>query len=131
MNPVSALVVDTSCWIEFFRGRSLPILELALKEGRVVLSPIVIAELLSSTLSRSAERRLVDFLQDLEIHPTPTTHWLAVGRLRRSCRKSGISLSTSDAHVAQCALDREAFLYSFDKVFQKISPKMALKLIPE
>ena len=128
---MSALVVDTSCWIEFFRGRSLPVLESALKEGRVVLSPIVIAELLSGALSASAERSLVDFLGDLEIHFTPVSHWLAVGRLRRSCSKAGLSLSTPDAHVAQCALDRGAFLYSFDKVFQKVAPKISLKLVAE
>lgn len=126
---MSALVVDTSCWIEFFAGRSLPPLELALKEGRVVLSPIVVAELLSGGLSAAREQQLINFLGDLEIHPTPTIHWLEVGRLRRQCRKAGLSLSTPDAHVAQCALDRGAFLYSFDKIFKQIASKVSLKTI--
>lgn len=131
MNPVSALVVDTSCWIEFFAGRSLPPLELALKEGRVILSPIVVAELLSGAMSPAKEQQLVDFLGDLEIHLTPTTHWLAVGRLRRQCQKAGFLLSTPDAHVAQCALDRGAFLYSFDKIFKRIASKVSLKTIED
>jgi predicted nucleic acid-binding protein len=62
---VNAIVVDTSIWVEFFRGRTLPHLERALGDGDVVLSPIVAAELTSAPLTGTEQRRLADFLRDL------------------------------------------------------------------
>lgn len=126
---MSGLIVDTSVWIEFFSGRTLPELEGALEEGRVVLSPIVVAELTSGYLTPSKERALVGFLKELELYPTPWSHWLGVGKLRRSLLKKGVKVSVPDAHVAQCALDAEGTLYSFDKIFKKISEKTSLRLL--
>ena len=37
---MSALIVDTSVWVSFFRGQSLARLEQALSDGDVVLAPI-------------------------------------------------------------------------------------------
>ncbi|MEW6055793.1 MAG: PIN domain-containing protein, partial [Bdellovibrionota bacterium] len=45
---MNVLVVDTSVWISYFAGKPLSDLDLALKEGRVHLSPVVLAELLSA-----------------------------------------------------------------------------------
>ncbi len=128
---MNELIVDTSVWIEFFHGKTLPILETALQESRVILSPLVYAELLSGQTAKSTDRRLIDFLDELDLHPVPRTHWSAVGHLRRSCSGKGMTLSIPDAHVAQCAIDVEGLLYSFDAIFLKISRITSLKLLEE
>lgn len=126
---MSGLVVDTSVWIEFFKDKSLPHLEEALKSSQVVISSMIVAELLSGKIPAKQEKELIEFLQDLNpLHPD-TEHWIRVGQLRRLVLSKGISISTPDAHIAQCALDLEARLYTFDKIFEKLVKITGLKLI--
>lgn len=122
------LVVDTSVWIDFFRGRSIPLLEDALALGSVVLPPIVVAELVSGVRKPADRAALIDLLDDLPIHETPRDHWVRVGDLRRRLIEKGHEISTPDAHVAQCALDRDAPLLSSDRVFARITRHAALRL---
>jgi predicted nucleic acid-binding protein len=123
MCLVSAVVVDTSVWIQFFRGDSLPGLESALSDGLVLLCPIVAAELLSAPLTKRERASLTDFLADLPIAATPREHWFAVGALRAEAAKLGLTLSTPDAHVAQCARDVGGAVWSRDAIFQKLAQK--------
>ena len=98
--------------------------------GAVVLPPIVIAELVSGARSAHDRRAVIDVLRDLPAHETPTDHWLRVGELRRRLRGKGESISTPDAHVAQCALDRDALLLSRDAVFERIARLEPLRVRP-
>ncbi|MBI2083907.1 MAG: PIN domain-containing protein [Deltaproteobacteria bacterium] len=126
---MSELIVDTSVWIDFFSGKTLPELEQALKDGRVLLSPIVRAELLSGTMTTAKEKQLVDFLEDLNFHETTEAHWTAVGRARRLFREKGLRVSVPDAHVAQCALETNGLLYSFDTIFSKIAQIVPIRIL--
>ena len=115
---MSGLVVDTSIWIDFFSGFEVPVLEEALAAGTVVLPPIVVAELVSGARDTKARDQLRDLVLDLDVHPTPIDHWVRVGELRRTLQSKGISISTPDAHVAQCALGRDAGLLGRDTIRQ-------------
>jgi len=128
---VSGLVVDTSIWIDFFRGEPLPDLELALRDGLVVLPPLVVAELLSAPLRKKQRAELTSMLHDLPVHETPFAHWQAVGELRAALRKKGVSVSTPDAHVAQAAIELEARLWSRDAIFTRVAARTALRLFDE
>lgn len=44
--------------------------------------------------------------------------------------KAGLSVSTPDAHVAQCALDMAGVLLATDGVFRRIAGTSRLKLTP-
>jgi predicted nucleic acid-binding protein len=124
---VSALVVDTTIWVDFFRGRSLPRLEQSLSDGDVVLPPIVAAELVSAPLGAKERRSLEDFLRDLPIAPTPLEHWLQVGALRAAAARKGLTVSTPDAHVAQVALDLGGSVWSEDDVFARLAAKSLVR----
>lgn len=126
---MSAVVVDSSVWIEFFRGRDLPTLEEALSEGRVLVPPLVVAELVSGATSRGDSQKVADLVRDLELVETPREHWVRVGELRRRLRSRGLSVSTPDAHVAQCALDVRGILLSNDAVFRRIGRLTELQLV--
>lgn len=123
------LVVDTSVWIDFFGGESVPLLEDALALGSVVVSPVVLAELVSGAKKDADRSALVDLLEDFSLHETPREHWVRVGDLRRELARKGLAVSTPDAHVAQCALDREAPLLSRDAVFARIARMTPLRLV--
>jgi len=53
-----------------------------------------------------------------------------VGDLRRRLAGRGVSVSTPDAHVAQCALDRGALLLSRDAIFLRIAQTSELRVQP-
>ena len=65
---------------------------------------------------------------ELPLHETPLDHWVRVGDLRRQLSGRGLAVSTSDAHVVQCALDRDALLLSRDAVFRRIAAIAKLRL---
>jgi tRNA(fMet)-specific endonuclease VapC len=125
---VSGVVADTSVWIDFFAGGDVPLLADALAQTTVVLPPIVVAELISGARRRRERVAVADLVRDLPLHETPVEHWLRVGELRRTLRAHGLSVSTPDAHVAQCALDRSALLLSRDAVFRRIAKYCTLRV---
>ena len=125
---MNVLVVDTSTWISFFRGSSVPTLELALKEGRAYLTVVVAAELLSSFKPESKREDFIAFLRELPLCDASLEHWVRVGNLRSSLAKRGFAVSTPDAHVAQSAIDLECYLLSEDKIFAKFKEITGLKL---
>jgi predicted nucleic acid-binding protein len=126
---VSALVIDTSSWISYFAGRGSDLVELALAESRVYLSPVVAAELLSGKLNTKERDALESLLSDLPLCPNELQHWFRVGKLRSALIKNGLSVSTPDAHIAQCALDLDAELLSEDRIFNRIAEHHRLRLI--
>lgn len=129
IKAVNVLVVDTSVWIDYFnRLDPDPELDLGLKEGRVYLSPIVAAEILSSRLSGHDRKAMIEFLKELPLCDSGFDHWARVGELRARLSAQGINLSTPDAHVAQCALDLEGYLYTRDGVFQIAAGPLQLRL---
>jgi len=125
---VKGVVADTSEWIEYLAGRPSMLLDQALETGSVVVPPVVISELTSGARSRDEQFMLEDMLADLPIHEHEFHHWARVGELRRSLRAKGLSVSAADAHVAQCAIDRDAPLLTRDAVFWKIASHTPLKL---
>ncbi len=127
---MKGLVVDTSAWIDFFAGRDEPLLEDALASGAIVLPPIVVAELVSGARREDQRRAIADLLLSFLVHETPLDHWIRVGELRRSLKDQGLTVSTPDAHVAQCALERDAALLSHDRIFVRIAEVTELKLAP-
>jgi predicted nucleic acid-binding protein len=125
---VSGLVVDTSVWIDFFRGRAVSALEEGLAQGVVTLPPVVVAELVSGARRPKQRASIADLVRDLSVHATPVEHWVRVGELRRLLADKGIAVSTPDAHVAQCALDLKAVLLARDGVFTEIAAATSLRL---
>jgi predicted nucleic acid-binding protein len=124
---VSAIVVDTSVWIDFFGGRPAERLDEALQVGSIVIPPVVVSELLSGAKGRD-RGPLLEFLSDMEVAATPFTHWVAVGDLRAALLRRGLTVSTPDAHVAQCALDRDALLMTHDAVFTRMAAFVPLRV---
>ena len=125
---MTGLVADTSEWIEYLAGRQADLLDNALASGAVVVPPAVVAELLGG--ARSVEEKMVleDLLRDLVLHRTSFDHWTRVGELRRRLREHGLTVSIADAHVAQCALDRDVLLLTRDAVFRSIAQHTGLRV---
>jgi predicted nucleic acid-binding protein len=126
---VSGLVIDTSVWIDFFAGRPVPAVEDGLAQGIVVLPPLVVAELVSGARREKERAAIADLVRDLAVHETPVEHWVRVGELRGALARKGVAVSTPDAHVALCALDRDAVLVTRGEVFRRIAKEAPLRLV--
>lgn len=125
---MSALVVDTSSWIAWLAGGGSDLVDEALDEGRLHLPVIVSAELLSGRLAEAERAELQDILSHLPPVGTDPEHWFRVGKLRAQLRAKGLSVSTPDAHVAQCTIDTRGVLLTEDRVFEKIAKVVRLPL---
>jgi predicted nucleic acid-binding protein len=125
---VSGVIVDTSVWVDYLTGKDIPVLGDALRQGSVALPPIVLAELISGAHRPRERAALINFLSELPLCETTRDHWIRVGELRRRCREKGLSVSTPDAHVAQCALDADALLLTRDIIFSDIARHADLRL---
>jgi predicted nucleic acid-binding protein len=128
---VSGLVVDTSAWIDFLAGEPVPSLDSALSLGITVTTPVVVAELLSGARTSVDRMEIVSLFFDLPVHESGLEHWIRVGELRRHLKERGLTVSTPDAHVAQCALDRGAPLLSRDRIFSRIAEHCRLEVLAD
>jgi predicted nucleic acid-binding protein len=122
------VIVDTSVWIELLAGRESPDAERALADGAVVIPPLVVAELVSGASTPAGRQAVGELLQELPVHEAPLEHWIRVGDLRRTLGGKGVNATVPDAHIAQCALDRDAILLSRDAIFAKIARYTRLRL---
>ena len=125
---MNALLVDTSAWISYLSNRGEPEIDLALEEGRVYLSPVVAAELLSGKLSALERTKLTRLFRELPVCGADLEHWIRVGNLHSTLLTKNLLVSTPDAHIAQCALDLDCYLLSEDKVFARIAKATDLRL---
>lgn len=125
---MAGTVVDTSEWIEFFKGSPAALIEQALLNGAAIVPPVVVAELISGASTVEQCNAIGEVLQDAPLHETPLDHWIRVGELRAMLKRKGLSVTIPDAHVAQCALDRDAVLLTRDRVFSAIARHTRLRL---
>ncbi len=125
---MNAVVIDTSTWIELLARGATPLQADALVRGLVHVPPLVAAEVLSGKLGAARRRELEGSFLELPWCGADEEHWFRVGRLRSSLREKGLTVSTPDAHVAQCALDLGAELWSEDHVFRHVARHTKLRL---
>lgn len=109
-------------------GSAIAELENATARGDIVLAPLVIAELLSGATTPEQRVAIGELLQDYEMHQTNLGHWMRVGDLRRLLASNGVNATIPEAHIAQCALDRDAVVYTNDEIFVRIAQHTSLRV---
>lgn len=125
---VVAVVVDSSAWIDYFAGLDTPDVDGAVRDGSAVMSPIVVAELMTGAISLEYRRSIGEILQEVPLFDATLEHWMNVGELRRALRRKGLHVTIPDAHIAQCALDLDAVLLTRDAIFPRIARHTRLRL---
>lgn len=125
----SGVVVDTTVWIEFLRGRNDPVrrhLRTLLSAQRVVLVGIVMAEVLQGIRSPSEHHQVEDHFRALPYLETRRETWRAASELARELREVGQSVPLSDLVIAAIAMEHALSLYSTDPHFVRI-PHLVLE----
>ena len=123
------MIADTSIWIDHFLGKTgedLEVFRKSLNEGRVMMAPVVLTELLSSQhLPEALEKDLCE----MEFAEPRPQFWRDAGRLRRRLARTGLNASLADCLIAQSCLERDVPLLTRDNGIRSFGPKIGLSII--
>ena len=126
---MSRILVDTSIWIDFFRGNESaePLLEL-LDSGNIVTNDLILTELLPS-IRRKKEADLEELLLSVEKIPM-SIDWNDLARMQLENLSSGNNnMGVPDLMILQNAIQNGLVLFENDKHFRLIGSKYAIRLL--
>jgi tRNA(fMet)-specific endonuclease VapC len=113
------ILVDTSAWIEFFRGRD-PIanrVDDLLEANDVALCGPIVTELRRGFRSASDRARVLPLLEACHVLAQPASLWEEAGDIGFSIRRRGLAVKTLDLLIAAYALSHSVQLLTTDKDF--------------
>ena len=121
MKPVGSLV-DTSVWIDFFRGVA-SIKELLAKlvaRDRVFTAGPVLFELLQGIRSPEERGQVKEALLSVNFLEITPEDWEAAALISRELRSQGITIPMTDLLLAQLAKAHDLEIISLDPHFDQI-----------
>lgn len=127
---LAKVLLDTSVWIEFMRGRE-PVCGLVramLDNDVIVCNGIILAELLQGCKASNESIFIKNFTDVFEFPAETVERWLRSGELAAEMRAKGVTVPLSDCFIALTALDTKAELISADHHFEEIARFIPLKL---
>ena len=123
------IAADTSTWVAFFRGETgsdVELLDLALRDQQVVMSPVVLTELLSDP---KLPPDVATTLCELPLLETDEGYWRRAGELRAQVLAARRKARLGDALIAQSCLDRGIPLVTRDRDFKAFAAAAALDIL--
>ena len=126
------VIVDTSVWVSFFRGRpedkvASDALDYLLSGDEALVNDIILTELIPFLRVRGEVER-AECLLALQ-SPSLDTDWDELRTLQETCIRSGINkVGVPDLMVAQQAMRLGVPLFSIDKHFALIAQIAPLRL---
>lgn len=114
-------LVDTSVWIDYFKGTSDDELERLVATDRICVNDTVLAELLPS-IDKRGERGLRDILTSITRIPV-YVDWEGIIYMQTQNLLHGINnVGIANMIIAQNVIEHGLTLYSHDKHFALMSP---------
>jgi predicted nucleic acid-binding protein len=122
------VLVDTSIWIDYFRGgNSSSDLDALIDENLVVTNDIILAELVPY-LKVKKQRTVITLLQEISRVPMQV-NWEELIDYQVRCLKAGANgVGIPDLMIAQNARTNNCKVYSLDKHFRLLSQVVKVKL---
>ncbi|MEI6545135.1 MAG: PIN domain-containing protein, partial [Methylococcales bacterium] len=121
-------LVDTSVWIDFFRGKQTSAVEqlrcILQSEQTVGINSLIYQEILQGSESEQRFNQFRDYFKELTFYQPKdiTESYAQAAYLYFSCRRKGITIrSTIDCLIAQTAIDNDLILLHSDKDFERIA----------
>lgn len=128
------IVVDTSVWIEFFKGRGSfwdrTLASLIQSDMPIAVTEVIYCEVLQGIRDDAVFTKVRDILQAFPVLPLGGLQIAdrAVG-LYRACRKKGYTIrSTVDCFIAAVCLDAGAALFHRDRDFDVLAKVSGLEI---
>ena len=124
-----SVIVDTSVWIEYFRGgNNFEKLDFLIDENLVVINDLILAELIPFLKIRKQRKviKLLKHINKLEIH----IEWDQLIEFQYKCLKNGMNgVGIPDLIIIQNAKQHHCEIYSLDNHFKLIKYIFKSKLI--
>ena len=122
------IAIDTSSWSAYLAGQTGADVEhvaRALEQGRAVLPPVVLSELLSNPRLPTTAATLVLELPVLELSEG---YWERAGRLRAKVLARGLRARLADTLIAESCIDHNVALVTRDPDFRHFAKLGGLEL---
>ena len=122
------VLVDSSVWIEYFRGSNGDgDLDFLIQQDLVVVNDLILAELIPA-LHLRRQRKLIGLLREVA-RPPLDTDWDDIIQMQIICLRNGINkIGIPDLMIAQHAIQNGLGLYSQDKHFALLARHVPLVL---
>ena len=123
-----SVLVDSSIWVEYFRGSpDQAKLDFLIQEDLVVVNDLILAELIPALHTRR-QRKLIGLMQEI-IRPPLSVDWADIIQMQILCLRNGINkVGIPDLMIAQHAIQNGLELYSRDKHFRLLARHVPLVL---
>lgn len=115
------VLVDTSIWIDYFRGgHNSKELDFLIDENLIATNDIILAELLPY-LKVKKQTKVIKLLHEINKIPL-AIHWEEIIEFQVRCLKGGANgVGIPDLIIAQNAKQHNCEIYSLDKHFRLLS----------
>lgn len=119
-----SVLVDSSAWIDYFRGiPEAAVVDFLLEEDLVATNDLILAELIPS-LQQRKKRTVITLLKQVKRYAI-TIDWDDIIHMRITCLRNGINgVGIPDLMIAQNARQNHLSLLTFDKHFTLMSEQM-------
>jgi hypothetical protein len=126
---MSLVLVDTSIWIDYFRGNSVAsALHRLIESNHIVTNDLILAELLPSIIIRKEDQlqELILAVRKVELR----IDWQEVRRMQiRNLESGNNHVGIPDIIIAQNAIQNDLILFENDKHFSKMKSLFGLELL--
>ncbi len=123
-----SVLVDSSVWVEYFRGPGpQERLDFLIEQNFVAVNDLILAELIPA-LHVGHQRKLISLLREILRYPM-SVDWDDLIQLQITCLRNGINkVGIPDLIIAQHAIQNGLDLYSHDRHFSLLARFVPLSL---
>ena len=125
------VLVDSSVWIDYFRGGgNSDRLDVLIDENILVINDLILAELIPFLKTQNQHKliNLLNFVEQLDMN----IDWEQIIDFQYRCLRNGINgIGIPDLIIAQNALQNHCEIYSLDQHFKLMKKTLELALTEE
>jgi predicted nucleic acid-binding protein len=128
---MSDYLVDTSVWVEYFRGKKIAVkkrLEKLLDENRAVVTGIVLAELLTGVSTEKDQHFLEECFLGLPYLEASREIFSAAGKMGATLRRKGITMPLTDLVIAALARTNALTVLTMDNHFNVLARPLNVQM---
>lgn len=127
------IILDTSIWIEYFRGKNTEIclkIEEYLDSASIFIPKIIIAELIQGAKSEKEIKVIEDVVDAFNLIDQTDDTWLKAGKLSYELKRKGKNINLTDCYIALICKENNCQIFTLDIHFKYISEMIGIELIP-
>ncbi len=123
-----SVLVDSSVWVDYFRGAPRSeMLDFLIENDLVLVNDLILAELVPALHVRQ-QRKLISLLREINRIPIKID-WDALIHMQTLCIRNGINkIGVPDLVIAQNAIQNNIQLFTHDKHFALMARHIPLSL---